>query len=93
MILTKPSRKNFEFQWLEKKFLETSKVREAIFQNSLFEQIWTDFDWTRLNFTLKAQKSPLGHVLDSKMQSTRRMSVLVALFERYDPNKAFQKKF
>ena len=37
MILTNPSRKKFEFHWLEKKFLETSKVREAIFQNSLFE--------------------------------------------------------
>ena len=45
MILTKPSRKNFEFQWLEKNFLETSKVREAIFQNSLFELILTEPGW------------------------------------------------
>ena len=47
----------------------------------------------RLIFGLKTQKTPLDHVLDSKMQTTRRVGVLATLFERYDPNKAFQKKF
>ena len=45
----------------------------------------------RLIFGLKTQKTPLDHVLDSKMQTTRRVGALVTLFERYDPNKAFQK--
>ena len=54
---------------------------------------WTDFDWTGLIFGLKTQKTPLNHVLDSKMQTTRHVGVLVTLFERYDPNKAFAKKF
>jgi len=54
---------------------------------------WTDFDWNGLIFGPKTQKPLLDHVLDSKMQITRRVGVLVTLFEKYDPNKAFQKKF
>ena len=34
---------------------------------------WTDFDWTGLIFGPKTQKTPLDHVLDSKMQTTRRV--------------------
>ena len=52
-----------------------------------FNPLW------RLHFGLKTQKTPLDHVLDSKIQSTRRVGVLVTLFERYDPNKAFKKNF
>ena len=46
---------------------------------------WTDFDWTGLIFGPKTQKPLLDHVLDSKMQTTRRVGVLVTLFETYDP--------
>ena len=44
-------------------------------------------------FDLNAQKTPLDHVLDSKFQITHRVGVLVTLFERYHPNKAFIKTF
>ena len=54
---------------------------------------WTGFDWTGLIFVLKTQKTPLDHVLDSKMQTKRHVGVLVAVFKRYDPNKAFAKEF
>ena len=46
-----------------------------------------------LGFLIKTQKTPLDHVSDSKTQTTRRVGVLVTLFERYDPNKVFTKKF
>ena len=46
----------------------------------------------RLIFGLKTQKTPLDHVLESKMQTTRQADVLVTSFERYDPNKAFDEK-
>ena len=90
MIPTNPSNINFELQWLEKIFLSPAKS-EVISQNSLFELNLTESSWF---FGIKTQKKKHpDHVLDSKMQSTNRMSVLIALFERYHPNKAFQDKF
>ena len=45
------------------------------------------------DFSLKTQKTPPDHILDSKIQTTCRMSVLITLLERYDSNKHFKNKF